>query len=210
MRSHQLKINPTKSFLGVSSGKFLGFIITSKGIHLDPDKVKTIQSMHPPKNLKELRGLQDRLAYIRRFIANLSGRCQSFTHLMKKGISFVWDKACQEVFEDIKRCLTKPPVLVAPTSGKSFLLYAKVMNHFLGALLAQKNGDGHEHAIYYLSRTLIGSESQYNPIEKECLAFALPFKRHDITWLAKPYMSFLELIPCVIHDKTKIAEFKVS
>ena len=42
MRVHRLKMNPTKSFLGVSSGKFLGFIVTSKGIHLDPDKVKAI------------------------------------------------------------------------------------------------------------------------------------------------------------------------
>ena len=57
MRAHQLKMNPTKSFLGVSSGNFLGFIVTSKGIHLDPDKVKAIQSMHPPRNLKELRGV---------------------------------------------------------------------------------------------------------------------------------------------------------
>ena len=89
MRAHQLKMNPTKSFLGVLSGKFLGFISTSKGIHLDPDKVKAIQSMHPPRNLKELRGLQGRLVYIRRFIANLSGRCQPFTRLMKKGVSFI-------------------------------------------------------------------------------------------------------------------------
>ena len=57
MWAHQLKMNPTKFFLGVSSGKFLGFIITSKGIHLDPDKIKAIQDMQPPKNLKELRGL---------------------------------------------------------------------------------------------------------------------------------------------------------
>lgn len=57
MLIHQLKMNPTKSFLGVSSEKFLGFIVTSKGIHVDPDKVKAIQSMRPPKNLKELRVL---------------------------------------------------------------------------------------------------------------------------------------------------------
>jgi len=57
MRVHQLKMNPTKSFLGVSSGKFLGFIVTSKSIHLDPDKIKAIQDMQPLKNLKELRGL---------------------------------------------------------------------------------------------------------------------------------------------------------
>jgi len=173
-------MNPTKSFLGVSSGKFLGFIVTSKGIHLDPDKVKAIQNTHPPKNLKELKGLQGRLTYIRRFIANLSGRCQPFTRLMKKGVSFVWDQTCQEAYEDIKRYLTKPPVLVAPISGKPFMLYVKAMDHSLGALLPQKDNDGHGQAIYYLSRTLIGAESRYNPIEKECLAlvFIIQKTRH--------------------------------
>jgi len=89
MRAHQLKMNPTKSFLGVSSGKFQGFIVTSKGIHLDLDKVKAIQNIHPPKNIKELRGLQGRLTYIKRFIVNLSGHCQPFTRLMKKGVLFI-------------------------------------------------------------------------------------------------------------------------
>ena len=75
MRAHHLKMYPTKSFLGVSSSKFLGFIITSKQIHLNPDKVEAIQSMQLLKTLKEVRGLQGRLAYIRKFIANLSGHC---------------------------------------------------------------------------------------------------------------------------------------
>ena len=73
MRAHQLKMNPTKSFLGVASSKFLGFVVTSKGIYLDPEKVRAIQEMQPQKSLRELRGLQGRLAYIRRFISNLSG-----------------------------------------------------------------------------------------------------------------------------------------
>ena len=55
IQAHQLKMNQTKYFLGVSSGKFLGFIVTSRGIHLNPNKVKAIQNMHPPQNLKELR-----------------------------------------------------------------------------------------------------------------------------------------------------------
>ena len=117
--------------------KFLRFIVTSKGIHLDPDKVKAIQNIEPPKNLKELRSLQGRLAYIRRFIANFSGRYQPFTQLIKKGVSFVWDKACQEAFEDIKRNIIKLPVLVAPILGKPFLLYVKGMDHSLIALLAR-------------------------------------------------------------------------
>ena len=57
MRVNQLKMNPTKSFPGVASGKFLGFVVTSKGIHLDLEKVRAIQEMQPPRNLGELRGL---------------------------------------------------------------------------------------------------------------------------------------------------------
>jgi len=72
-------MNPVKSFLGVVSGKFLGFVVTSKGIHLDPEKVRAVQEMQPPRNLKELRGLQGRLAYILRFISNLLERCKPFT-----------------------------------------------------------------------------------------------------------------------------------
>ena len=72
MRAHQLKMNPTKSFMGVTSGKFLGFVVTSKGIHLDPKKVHAIQEMQPPRNLRELRGLQGRLD-IWKFFVNLSG-----------------------------------------------------------------------------------------------------------------------------------------
>ena len=58
MRPHQLKMNPTKSFLGIASDKFLGFVVTSKGINLDPKKVRAVQELQPPRNLRELRGLQ--------------------------------------------------------------------------------------------------------------------------------------------------------
>jgi len=62
-------MNPIKSFLGVANDKFLGFVVTSKGIHLNPEKVSTIQKMQPLRNFRELRGLHGRLAYIQRFIS---------------------------------------------------------------------------------------------------------------------------------------------
>ena len=92
--------------------------------------------MQPLRNLKELRGLQDKLAYIRRFIANMSCHYQSVTRLMKKGVSFVWDDTCQKDFEDIKECLTKPLVLVSLISEKPFLFCVRAMDHSLGAPLA--------------------------------------------------------------------------
>ena len=116
---------------------------------------------------------------------------------MKKGVSFVQAEACQKAFEDVKEYLTKPPVLAAPVSGKSFLLYMQPMNHSLGALLAQKNDESFEHAIYYLSRTLIVAESRYNSVKKECLAlvFAVQKTRHYL--VAKPYVLFQESTPYI-------------
>ena len=89
---------------------------------------------------------------------------------MKKDVSFIWDEACQKAFEDIKEYLTKPPVLIAPVSRTPFFLYVRAMDHSLGALLTQKNNEGFEQAICYLSRTLIEAESRYNTVENECLA----------------------------------------
>ena len=172
-------MNPTKSFMGVSSGKFLGFFVMSKGIHLDPEKISAIRDMEPPRSLKELRGLQGKLAYIWRFISNLSGRCQPFSKLGRKGVTFVWDQACQDAFDEIKHYLTTPPVLVPPTQGKPFFLYVRLMEHSLGALLAQKSDEGHEQAIYYLNRTMVGAEHRYNPVEKECLALVFAVQK---TW----------------------------
>ena len=123
LRRCQLKMNPLKCAFGVTSGKFLGFIVHHRGIEIDQSKIKAIQEMPEPKNLRELRGLQGRLAYIRRFISNLAGRCHPFNHLMKKGAPFEWDESCRTAFEKIKEYLTHPPVLGAPIPGKPLRLY---------------------------------------------------------------------------------------
>lgn len=91
--------------------KFLGFVVTSRSFHLDPDKVKAIQDMQPPRNIKELQGLQGRLAYTCHFIVNLARKYQPFSKPMKKGVFFLWDAKCQRAFVDIKQYLTNPPVL---------------------------------------------------------------------------------------------------
>jgi hypothetical protein len=176
----KMRMNPLKCFLGVSSGKFLGFVVTKDGIMVDPAKIQAILDMRPPTNLRELKGLQGRLAYIRRFISKLSGRCAPFTRLMRKGVDFVWDKECDNAFNNIKQYLTQPPVLAAPIQGRPFILYTRALDHSLGAMLAQKDDEGHSRALYYLSRMMIGAEHKYTPVEKECLAlmFAVQKMRH--------------------------------
>nr|XP_018627055.1 uncharacterized mitochondrial protein AtMg00860-like [Nicotiana tomentosiformis] len=116
-------MNPLKCAFGVTSGKFLGFIVRHSGIEVDPAKIDAIQKMPEPKNLRELRSLQGNLAFIWRFISNLAGRCQPFNHLLRKDIPFHWDQSCQNALESIKRYLLNPPVLGALMLGKLLILY---------------------------------------------------------------------------------------
>ncbi|XP_020410515.1 uncharacterized protein LOC109946596 [Prunus persica] len=109
-----------------------------------------------------------------------SGRCQPFNRLMKKDVPFVWDEACHNAFESIKKYLSSSPLLGAPIPGKQLKLYIAVQERLIGALLAQENESHKEQALYYLSRTLTGPELNYTPIEKTCLAlvFAIQKLRH--------------------------------
>ncbi|KAH0644829.1 hypothetical protein KY284_032713 [Solanum tuberosum] len=77
--------------------------------------------MPEPRNIHELKSLQGKLAYLRRFISNVAGRCQPFGDLMKKGDPFNWDQTCSDAFKSIKLYLVKPPVLPAP--GRTLIHY---------------------------------------------------------------------------------------
>jgi hypothetical protein len=142
--------------------------------------IKAIVNMPQPRNLHELKSLQGHLAYIRRFISNLSERCKSFSRLIEKGIPFQWDHACQNAFEDTKRYLTNPPILCAPIKGQPMILYTPAMSTSLDGLLAQNNNTEREVSLYYLRRTLLGAEHIYSDIEKICLAlvFHISHKTH--------------------------------
>ena len=111
--------------------------------------------MPEPRNIHELKSLQGKLAYIRRFISNLAGRCQPFSRLMKKYVPFKWDEACRNAFESIKTYLMNPPFLRAPIQGWPLILYIAAQERSLGVLLAQENEEGKENALYYLLNSII-------------------------------------------------------
>lgn len=82
-------MNLLKFTFGVTLEKFLGFIVRHHGIEIDQSKIEVIQNMLEPKDVHELKSLQGKLTYIRRFISNLVGHCQPFNWLMKKDAPFV-------------------------------------------------------------------------------------------------------------------------
>ena len=92
LRRHQMKLNPNKCAFGVSSGKFLGFMVSQKGIEANPDKIQAILDMEPPKNIKEVQSLTGRVATLNRFVSKAIDKCLPFFKILRK--AFEWTDEC--------------------------------------------------------------------------------------------------------------------
>ena len=84
LKRHQMKLNPSKCAFGVSSGKFLGFMVSQRGIEANLDKIQAILDMEPPKNIKEVQSLTGRVAALNRFVSKATDKCLPFFKILKK------------------------------------------------------------------------------------------------------------------------------
>ena len=113
LKSYNMKLNPSKCAFGVSAGKFLAFILNSRGIEANPNKIKVVLNMLPPSNIKDIQRLTGRIAVLSRFVSRASDKCQPFFQVLKK--AFQWDAHCQEAFHSTQNL----PEL-SPHSSKPF------------------------------------------------------------------------------------------
>ena len=101
-KKYKIRLSPNKCTFGVRSGKLLGFVISGKGIEVDPAKVKAIQEIPAPRTEKEVRGFLGRLNYIARFISHLIATCDPIFKLLKKDQVVKWNDDFQIAFDKIK------------------------------------------------------------------------------------------------------------
>ena len=90
LRQFQLKLNASKCAFGVSSGKFLGHLVTERGIEANPDQITALQTLESPKTTKEVQKLTGMAAALNRFISHSSDRCRPFFQLLKKRKGYEW------------------------------------------------------------------------------------------------------------------------
>nr|XP_027124543.1 uncharacterized protein LOC113741245 [Coffea arabica] len=118
-----MMLNPKKCILGVTSGKFLGYLVSRRGIEANPDKVKAIQEMSPPRCVRDVQRLTGRLAALNRFLSQSASKALPFFKVLKKANNFSWTEECQKAFEQLKEYLCRLPTLTSPRSGDKLFLY---------------------------------------------------------------------------------------
>ena len=107
LREYNMKLNPSKCAFGVSTEKFLGFIVNNRGIETNLDKIKVVLDMPSPSSIKEVQRLTGRIVALSRFVSRASDKCQPFFQVLKK--AFQWDMKCEEAFSTLKTYLSPPP-----------------------------------------------------------------------------------------------------
>ena len=119
LRRYKMKLNLRKCAFGVASGKFLGFMVSQRGIEANLDKIQEILNMNPPKNIKDVQSLNKQVATLNRFVSKATDKCLQFFRVLRK--AFEWTDECQQAFENLKAYLTSAPLLSPSKLGEELL-----------------------------------------------------------------------------------------
>ena len=168
LRQYQIKLNPSKCAFEVGSRKFLGFMVSQRGIEANPEKVRAILDMALPKTVKEVQKLTGRIAAFNKFVFKATDKCLPFFKTLKQ--AFTWTNECEATFQEIKLYLSNPPLLSLSKKGKNLYLYLVVSVTAVSAALIREK-DRKQLLVYYVSQAFQGAEAKYPRIEK--ISFSL-------------------------------------
>ena len=169
LRKHKLCLNASNCSFGVGLGKFLGYIVTHRGIEVNPDQIKAINNLQPPQNSKEVQKLIEMTAALNRFISRSADRCIPFFLLINKWKGFEWTKECALAFKQLKEYLFQPSIMSSPEMDEVLFAYIAVALHAVSLVLIRVDSDI-QMPVYYVSKSLHEAEVCFLPLEKAILS----------------------------------------
>ena len=135
LRRHKLRLNASKCSFGVGLGKFLGYMVTYRGIEVNPDQIRAINSLQPPRNPKEVQKLTGMMVALNRFISRSAERCRPFFLLLHKWKEFQWFEECVIAFQELKRYLSHPSIMSSPVVDEVLFAYIAVALYAISLVL---------------------------------------------------------------------------
>ncbi|GJS37953.1 putative reverse transcriptase domain-containing protein [Tanacetum coccineum] len=175
LKKEELYAKFSKCEFWIPKVQFLGHVIDSQGIHVDPAKIESIKDWASPKSPTEIRQFLGLAGYYRRFIEGFSKIAKPMTKLTQKKVKFVWGDKQEAAFQLLKKKLCSAPILALPEGSEDFIVYCDASIKGLGVVLMQR-----EKVIAYASRQLKIHEKNYttHDLELGAVVFALKIWRH--------------------------------
>ncbi|KAL0537248.1 hypothetical protein IC582_026223 [Cucumis melo] len=175
LRDNKLYAKFLKCEFWLKQVSFLGHVVSKAGVSVDPAKIEAVTGWTRPSTVSEVRSFLGLAGYYRRFVENFSRIATPLTQLTRKGALFVWSKACEDSFQNLKQKLVTAPVLTVPDGSGSFVIYSDASKKGLGCVLMQQGK-----VVAYASRQLKSHEQNYptHDLELAAVVFALKIWRH--------------------------------
>ncbi|KAK1602156.1 hypothetical protein QYE76_017199 [Lolium multiflorum] len=165
LRHEKLFANLPKCHFAQNKLVFLGFVVSANGIEVDSSKVEAIHNWPTPTNVGQVRSFHGLAGFYRRFVKDFSTIACPLNELTKKNVPFVWGKAQQKAFDELKKRLTEAPLLALPDFSKTFEIECDASGLGIGGVLMQ-NGK----PVAYYSEKLDGARLNYPIYDKELYA----------------------------------------
>ncbi|CEP13212.1 hypothetical protein [Parasitella parasitica] len=204
LQDAHLSLKLEKCEFSVSTVSFLGFIIGTNGISMDPIKIKAIQEWQPCRSVHDIQVFLGLTNFYRRFIKDYSKICNPLTALLKKDTKFEWSPAADQAFNSLKAAILSDPVLRHYDSTRPCIIETDASDYALGAVCSQADSDGVAHPVAFFSRKLLPAEQNYQVYDKELSAIIAAFKH----W--RPYLEFSSEPTIVLTDHKNLEYFTTT
>ena len=165
LQKYSMKLNPTKCSFGVAIGKFLGYMVTQRGIEANPDQIRSVMNIPSPACIRDVQHLAGRVAALSCFISRPSEKCHLFFSTLRKSKDFEWTPACEQALQDLKKYITSPPLLSKPKDGEQLYIYLAVSEGAVSAVLIREE-ESRQFPVYYVSKSLLDVKTRYTQLEK--------------------------------------------
>ncbi|KAM2695947.1 hypothetical protein EV1_040390 [Malus domestica] len=128
LKRYRMRLNPNKYAFGIDSGKFLGFMISQRGIKANPENIKAILDMKEPITSKYIQSLTGKMAALTRFISKATDRCAPFFKALKGSKKYITcTDECAEAFKNLKDYMSKAPLFSKPEVGDTLIIYLSIL-----------------------------------------------------------------------------------
>ena len=165
LRKERLYANMDKCLFGVDKLVFLGFVVSSKGVHVDESKINDIKTWPQPTNLQQVRSFLGLAGFYHGFVKDFSTIASPLHSLTKKNAPFVWGPSQDTAFNELKNFLTHAPLLALHDFDKPFEIHCDASGYGIGGVLMKE-----ERPITYFSEKLSGAQLNYPIYDKELYA----------------------------------------
>ena len=165
LRKHQFYAKVSKCSFGMTELPFLGHVISSAGVRVDPKKTATVEQWPVPARMEDVRRFLGLTGYFRKFLEGYATQVAPLSDLLKRDTQWAWTPACAKAFAWVKHALLHAPVLALPDFQQPFEVVCDASGVGIGAVLLQ-NG----RPVAFESRKLNPAERNYTTGEQELLA----------------------------------------